>query len=357
MKTIKNLIVNNKLKSIILFIIFTIFILVLISFIFSYNVNAKEIAAENIIDGNSYLETSNITSTSSDTLSNTLSDENTEVTEKTTSSDTSTSTSSETLSDDFEEVNLTKYVSTSSKNLNVREGASTSYNILTSLSRGTKVTVTLEGSNWSYITSPTKGWVYNSYLSLNKVTTTSTSTSSNTSSSTSSSNSSNKSSTSSSSNSKKNTSTNATSSSTSSSNTTSNSSGITASTYISNGSLKCYPSYGECFARIKISSIGVNLPVYFGSSDSILEKGVGFNTGSYLPSEGGSIIMMAHNYTKFFGNFSKLSKGDTVEITTSYGTYTYKIYQFKIVDETDVDQLPIQSSEEILMLYTCYPFR
>lgn len=64
----------------------------------------------------------------------------------------------------------------------------------------------------------------------------------------------------------------------------SNTSGITATTYIGeNGKLKNYPSYGECFARIRISSIGVNLPVYFSQDSSVLNYGVGFNTGSYLP--------------------------------------------------------------------------
>lgn len=80
--------------------------------------------------------------------------------------------------------------------------------------------------------------------------------------------------------------TSSSSNSTSSSTTTSssNTSGITATTYIGeNGKLKNYPSYGECFARIRISSIGVNLPVYFSQDSSVLNYGVGFNTGSYLP--------------------------------------------------------------------------
>ena len=63
----------------------------------------------------------------------------------------------------------TRYVSTSSKNLNVRSGAGTSYSIVGKLSKGTAVTVTQVNGSWSYITSPVTGWVSNSYLSASKV--------------------------------------------------------------------------------------------------------------------------------------------------------------------------------------------
>lgn len=65
----------------------------------------------------------------------------------------------------------TRYVNTNSANLNVRSKASTSSSILASLAKGTKVTVTKTSGNWSYITSPNKGWVYTSYLSASKPTT------------------------------------------------------------------------------------------------------------------------------------------------------------------------------------------
>ena len=51
-----------------------------------------------------------------------------------------------------------------------------------------------------------------------------------------------------------------------------------------------------------------------------------------------------------------LLEGDEIKITTSYGEYTYKIYDMELINETDVDKLPIQRDKEILMIYTCYPF-
>lgn len=75
-------------------------------------------------------------------------------------------------------VNYTRYVATESANLNVRSGAGTNYSVITSLAKGTAVTVSKTSGNWSYIISPVSGWVSTQYLSSSAVTTMSTSTSS-----------------------------------------------------------------------------------------------------------------------------------------------------------------------------------
>lgn len=62
----------------------------------------------------------------------------------------------------------TRYVSTNSKNLNVRSGAGY-YNIIGSLRKGIQVTVSETNGSWSRITSPMNGWVSSSYLSAGPV--------------------------------------------------------------------------------------------------------------------------------------------------------------------------------------------
>ncbi len=117
-----------------------------------------------------------------------------------------------------------------------------------------------------------------------------------------------------------------------------------------------YPEYGTQYATIQIDKIDVNLPVYFGDTLEILKKGVGHSSGSYFPGEGGSIIYMGHNSKKVFRRFGELQIGNEIKVTTSYGDYTYKIYDMKLIKETETDKLPIQKEKEILMIYTCYPF-
>ena len=120
--------------------------------------------------------------------------------------------------------------------------------------------------------------------------------------------------------------------------------------------LENYPEYGTQYATIQIPAIDVDLPVYFGDTLEILKNGVGHSSGSYFPGEGGSIVYMGHNSTSVFRRFSELQIGDEIIVTTTYGEYTYEIYDMALIDETETDKLPIQHEEEILMVYTCYPF-
>ena len=120
--------------------------------------------------------------------------------------------------------------------------------------------------------------------------------------------------------------------------------------------LENYPEYGTQYATIQIPAIDVDLPVYFGDTLEILKNGVGHSSGSYFPGEGGSIIYMGHNSTSVFRRFSELQISDEIIVTTTYGEYTYEIYDMALINETETDKLPIQKEEEILMVYTCYPF-
>lgn len=124
----------------------------------------------------------------------------------------------------------------------------------------------------------------------------------------------------------------------------------------SDNKLKNYPEYGTKYATIEIPKINVNLPVYYGDTLEILKNGVGHSSGSYFPGEGGTIIYMGHNSKNMFRRFSELQLGNEIKVTTSYGEYTYKIYDMQLINETEVDKLPIQKEKEILMVYTCYPF-
>ena len=123
-----------------------------------------------------------------------------------------------------------------------------------------------------------------------------------------------------------------------------------------NNKIKNYPEYGKQYGNIKIPKIEIDLPVYYGDTLEILKNGVGHSSGSYFPGEGGSIIYMGHNSKKYFRRFSELEKNDEITIKTSYGEYKYKIFDMQIVQEKELEKLPIQHEKEILMLYTCYPF-
>ena len=107
-----------------------------------------------------------------------------------------------------------------------------------------------------------------------------------------------------------------------------------------------YPEYGTRYGNIKIDSLNIALPLYYGDKLSILKNGVGQSSGAYFPGEGGSIICMGHNNKTFLYDLPNIKTNEIIEINTTYGDFKYQVYKTKIVNMYD---------EEILMLYTCYP--
>ena len=119
--------------------------------------------------------------------------------------------------------------------------------------------------------------------------------------------------------------------------------------------LESYPEYGTKYGDLRIDSLDVDLPLYYGDTLSILRNGVGHSSGSYFPGEGGTIVCMAHNTRGYLYNLSDIEIGDNIVITTTYGEFTYKVEETKIVPETQVDAVSVSHGEEMLILYTCYP--
>ena len=124
---------------------------------------------------------------------------------------------------------------------------------------------------------------------------------------------------------------------------------------INSKSLIRYPAYGKKYASLIIPSIDLKLAVYHGDNIKILRHGVGHYSGSYFPGENGTIIYAAHNTKGFFQKLDKVKIGDKITIKTSYGTFEYKVYKHKVVDEKNLKAFDIQHEKEILILYTCYP--
>lgn len=124
---------------------------------------------------------------------------------------------------------------------------------------------------------------------------------------------------------------------------------------ISKKALTRYPKFKELWATLKIAEIDLELPVYHDDTLDILKNGVGHYIGSYFPGEGGSIVLAAHNNKGFFRRLPELVEGSEIVIEATYGTFTYKLIRTDIINYKDTSKLPIQSNEELLMLYTCYP--
>jgi len=122
-----------------------------------------------------------------------------------------------------------------------------------------------------------------------------------------------------------------------------------------NNTLTNYPEYGTKYAKLKIPSLDIDLPVYYGDTLAILKNGIGHSSGSYFPGEGGSILYMGHNNSGILRKLSEIQNDAFIIVETTYGTYSYKVYNTNIIDYKDIEAVPINRDEEILMIYTCHP--
>ncbi len=119
--------------------------------------------------------------------------------------------------------------------------------------------------------------------------------------------------------------------------------------------LTSYPGYGTRYATIVIETLNIELPLYYGDSLKILRNGIGQSSGGYFPGEGGSIVCMGHRNSGVLHDLPNIKIGDKIQIKTTYGDFTYSVYETRIVPQEDLDAVPFQDEKEILILYTCYP--
>ena len=132
---------------------------------------------------------------------------------------------------------------------------------------------------------------------------------------------------------------------------------------------KNVPGYNETLSitdndmigYVKIDRIGVELPIYHGTSEDVLNKGVGHLEGSSLPVGGENThsVMSAHRglpSSKLFTDLDRLEIGDTFQIIILDQVLTYQVDQIKIVEPKDVFDLQIIEGGDYCTLFTCTPY-
>lgn len=112
---------------------------------------------------------------------------------------------------------------------------------------------------------------------------------------------------------------------------------------------------------ITISKIGVELPIYHGTSDGVLQVAAGHLEGSSLPVGGAGThaVISAHRglpSAKLFTNLDELEAGDTFTITVLDRVLTYEVDQISIVLPTETDLLQPVEGKDYVTLMTCTPY-
>ena len=133
------------------------------------------------------------------------------------------------------------------------------------------------------------------------------------------------------------------------------------------GTVSGGPAYGSILdagsgmmGRLRIPSIEVDLPIYHGTSDATLEKGVGHLEGTSLPVGGESqhSVLTAHRglpSATLFDDLGEVKVGETFTIEVFGEVLTYKVIETQTIEPEQTQALVPRFGEDLVTLVTCTP--
>lgn len=112
---------------------------------------------------------------------------------------------------------------------------------------------------------------------------------------------------------------------------------------------------------IEVPKIKLQLPIYHGTSEEVLEKGSGHLYGSSLPVGGSSTntVLTGHRglpKATLFTDLDKIEKGDKIYIHVLDKTLAYEVKTIKVIEPYELDDLNIKSGQDLVTLFTCTPY-
>lgn len=118
---------------------------------------------------------------------------------------------------------------------------------------------------------------------------------------------------------------------------------------------------GKMLGYIQIDKIDVYCPIYYGTSEEVLNKGIGVVEHSSLPVGGSGThsVLAGHSglpSRKLFTDIDQLETGDLIFIHVLDQNFAYRVNQSKVVLPTETDDLKIQKDKDEITLLTCTPY-
>ena len=112
---------------------------------------------------------------------------------------------------------------------------------------------------------------------------------------------------------------------------------------------------------VEIPKIDVNLPIYHGTSEEVLQRGIGHLIGSSLPigGEGCHSVLTSHSGlagARLFSDLDQLMPGDTFFLHVLGETLAYEVTEINAVLPYETDLLLAAPGEDLCTLVTCTPY-
>ncbi|WP_459588879.1 class C sortase [Corynebacterium camporealensis] len=117
----------------------------------------------------------------------------------------------------------------------------------------------------------------------------------------------------------------------------------------------------SAMSQVTIPSIDSKLPVYHGTDEETLQKGLGHLFGSALPvgGEGNHTVITGHTgltNATLWDNLIDVKEGDAIYVSTFGEKMKYEVYDIDVVLPEETDSLGDQEGRDLLTLITCTPY-
>lgn len=112
--------------------------------------------------------------------------------------------------------------------------------------------------------------------------------------------------------------------------------------------------------RLRYESLTIDLPIYHGTSDETLERGVGHLEGTSLPvgGIGNRSVLTAHRglpTATLFNELDRAAVGDTVTVSMLNEVFTYRVIETKVIEPDETAEILPDPDRDLLTLVTCTP--
>lgn len=112
--------------------------------------------------------------------------------------------------------------------------------------------------------------------------------------------------------------------------------------------------------RILFPAAEVDLPIYHGTNDDVLLKGVGHLEGTALPVGGADThsVLAAHRglaSATMFDHLDQVQVGDTFTVQVLGEVLTYRVVSTQVVKPEDTKTIAPQPGRDLITLVTCTP--
>lgn len=119
-------------------------------------------------------------------------------------------------------------------------------------------------------------------------------------------------------------------------------------------------TYTGVMGRLRYDALDIDLPIYHGTSDETLLKGVGHLEGTSLPVGGAGTrsVLTAHRglpSATLFNDLDQAKVGDTFTIAVLDQVLTYQVIETRVVEPEQTEEIFADPDRDLVTLVTCTP--